>query len=66
MLLEKYILNFKGLNTMNIDKINNEYEVLLNELKEKLDNNIISETKYYEYLNQINSCYNMDLVDDCL
>ena len=51
---------------MNIDKINDEYEVLLNELKEKLDNNIISEKKYYEYLNQINSCYNMDLVDDCL
>ena len=51
---------------MNIDKINNEYEALLNELKDKLDNNIISETKYYEYLNQINSCYNMDLVDDCL
>ena len=51
---------------MNIDKINNEYEALLNELKEKLDNNSISEEKYYEYLNQINSCYNMDLVDDCL
>ena len=51
---------------MNIDKINNEYEALLNELKEKLDNNSISEAKYYEYLNQINSCYNMDLIDDCI
>ena len=51
---------------MNIDKINNEYEVLLNELKEKLDNKSISEKQYYQYLSQINSCYNMDLVDDCL
>ena len=51
---------------MNIDKINNEYEVLLNELKEKLNNKSISEKQYYEYLNQINSCYNMDLVDDCI
>ena len=30
---------------MNIDKINNEYEVLLNELKEKLDNKSISENQ---------------------
>ena len=51
---------------MNIDKINNEYEALLNELKEKLNNKSISESKYYEYLNQINSCYNIDLVDDCI
>ena len=50
---------------MNIDKINNEYEVLLNELKEKLDSKSISQLEYQDYLNQINSCYNNDLIDEC-
>ena len=50
---------------MNIDKINAEYEVLLNELKEKLDSKSISQLEYQDYLNQINSCYNNDLIDEC-
>ena len=48
---------------MTVDKINDQYEPVFNELKSKFQNNEISEKQYYEYLNQINTCYNIDLCE---
>ena len=46
-----------------IDKINGEYEILLNELKDKLTSNRITELQYDKYLTQINFSYNLDLTE---
>ena len=59
------ILNKEG-NIMAVEKINEKYDELVNELEEKLANKSITETAYYEHLKQINHAYNMDLSDDYL
>ena len=46
-----------------IDKINEEYEILLDELKDKLTSNRITEVEYHKYLQQINFAYNLDLTE---
>ena len=46
-----------------VEEINNQYDPEYNELKSKFQNNEITENQYYEYLAQLNVCYNIDLED---